>query len=140
MFTLVAATVFFAAFLLAAGTILGMFALYRDKMIAALLFEPIPQEAPVYRLRISAAARDRVPLRRCARWLAASSPPDPFSGAGGRLLTAHPRIGHHPERNGRQINGADEQQGEPGIGDEQRSQQARHRNGFQPDPLAQPES
>jgi hypothetical protein len=53
MFTLVAATVFFAAFLLAAGTILGMFALYRDKMIAALLFEPIPQEAPVYRLRVS---------------------------------------------------------------------------------------
>jgi len=53
MFTLVAATVFFAAFLLAAGTILSMFALYRDKMIAALLFEPIPQEAPVYRLRIS---------------------------------------------------------------------------------------
>jgi hypothetical protein len=53
MFTLVAATVFFAAFLLAAGTILSMFALYRDKMIAALLFEPIPEEAPVYRLRIS---------------------------------------------------------------------------------------
>jgi hypothetical protein len=53
MFTIVAATVFFAAFLLAAGTIVAMFALYRDKMVAALLFEPIPQEAPVYRLRIS---------------------------------------------------------------------------------------
>ena len=53
MFTLIAASVFFAAFLLAAGTMLGMFALYRDKMVAALLFEPIPQETPVYRLRIS---------------------------------------------------------------------------------------
>jgi len=53
MFTVIAATVFLAAFLLAAGTIVGMFALYRDKMVAALLFEPIPQEAPVYRLRIS---------------------------------------------------------------------------------------
>ncbi|EQB09299.1 hypothetical protein L288_06020 [Sphingobium quisquiliarum P25] len=53
MFTIIAATIFLAAFLLAAGTIVGMFALYRDKMIAALLFEPIPQEAPVYRLRIS---------------------------------------------------------------------------------------
>lgn len=60
MFTLVAATVFFAAFLLAASTIVGMFALYRDKMIAALLFEPIPQEPPVYRLRIS---RRRAELR-----------------------------------------------------------------------------
>lgn len=53
MFTIVAATVFFAAFLLAAATIVAMFAMYRDKMVAALLFEPIPQEPPVYRLRIS---------------------------------------------------------------------------------------
>ena len=53
MFTLVAAVVFFASVLLAAATIIGMFALYRDKMVAALLFEPIPQERPVYRLRIS---------------------------------------------------------------------------------------
>ncbi|HKY80327.1 MAG TPA: hypothetical protein VJM09_02515 [Sphingobium sp.] len=53
MFTLVAAIVFFAAFLLAAGTIVGMLVLYRDKMVAALLFEPLPQEVPVYRLRIS---------------------------------------------------------------------------------------
>jgi len=53
MFTIVAATVFFVAFLLAAGAIVATFALYRDKMVAALLFEPIPQEAPIYRLRIS---------------------------------------------------------------------------------------
>ncbi|KFG92025.1 hypothetical protein BV98_000276 [Sphingobium herbicidovorans NBRC 16415] len=53
MFTLVAAIVFLVAFLLAAGTILSMFALYRDKMIAALVFEPIPHEPPVYRLRVS---------------------------------------------------------------------------------------
>ncbi|NIJ16100.1 hypothetical protein FHS54_001066 [Sphingobium vermicomposti] len=66
MFTVIAATVFLAAFLLAAGTIVSMFALYRDKMVAALLFEPIPQEAPVYRLRISrrrAAPRDRLVVR-----------------------------------------------------------------------------
>lgn len=53
MFTLVAATVFLVAFLLAASTILSMLALYRDKMIAALAFEPIPHEPPIYRLRIS---------------------------------------------------------------------------------------
>lgn len=53
MFAIVAAIVFFAAFLLAAATIVAMFALYRDKMAAALLFEPLPQEPPVYRLRIS---------------------------------------------------------------------------------------
>ena len=53
MFTIVAATVFLAAFLLAAATIVGMFALYHEKMAAALLFEPMPQQPPVYRLRIS---------------------------------------------------------------------------------------
>ncbi|MCI4588782.1 hypothetical protein MOK15_01490 [Sphingobium sp. BYY-5] len=52
MFTLVAATLFSAAFLLAIGTIAGMFTLYRDKMMAALLFEPIPQTLPVYHLRV----------------------------------------------------------------------------------------
>ena len=60
MFTMIAATIFFAAFLLAGATIVGMFVLYRDKMIAALLFEPIPQQAPVYRLRVS---RRRAPPR-----------------------------------------------------------------------------
>lgn len=66
MFTIIAATVFLAAFLLAAGTIVGMFALYRDKMVAALLFQPIPQEAPVYRLRVirrRAAPAERAPVR-----------------------------------------------------------------------------
>ena len=53
MFALIAALVFIGSFLLAAGTIIGMFALYHDKIIAALTFEPIPQEVPVYRLRIS---------------------------------------------------------------------------------------
>ena len=67
MFTFVAATLFSAAFLLAAGTIVWMFALYRDKMVAALLFEPIPQEAPVYHIRIK---RPRS-LRPAARTVAA---------------------------------------------------------------------
>lgn len=53
MFALIAALIFIGSFLLAAGTIIGMVALYRDKMVAALLFQPIPQEVPVYRLRIS---------------------------------------------------------------------------------------
>lgn len=71
MFTIVAASVFFAAFLLAAGTVIGMFALYRDKMVAALLFEPIPQETPVYRLRVSRrrvtpAQRSAIPLSSAA--------------------------------------------------------------------------
>lgn len=53
MFTIIAASVFFMAFLLAAVSMVAMFALYRDKMVAALLFEPIPQETPVYRLQVS---------------------------------------------------------------------------------------
>jgi hypothetical protein len=52
MFALVAGLVFSIALLLAVGTILAMFALYHDKMVAALLFEPIPKEAPVYKLHI----------------------------------------------------------------------------------------
>lgn len=52
MFALVAGLVFSIALLLAIGTILAMFALYHDKMVAALLFQPIPKEAPVYQLRI----------------------------------------------------------------------------------------
>lgn len=72
MFTLIAAIVFFTAFLLAATTITMMLALYRDKMIAALLFEPIPQETRVYRLKIS---RRRVPDRN----LRASAPRPAFA-------------------------------------------------------------
>ena len=53
MFTLVAATLFSAAFLLAAGTIAWMFAAYHDKMVAALLFQPIPQTPQVYHIRIN---------------------------------------------------------------------------------------
>ncbi|MDO7833890.1 hypothetical protein Q4610_02420 [Sphingobium sp. HBC34] len=52
MFALVAAALFSAAFLLAIGTIVWMFAHYHDKMVAALQFQPIPQDAPVYHLRV----------------------------------------------------------------------------------------
>ena len=52
MFTLVAATLFSGAFLFAMGTIVWMFAHYHDKMVAALQFEPIPHNPPVYHLRI----------------------------------------------------------------------------------------
>jgi hypothetical protein len=63
MFTLVAATLFSGAFLFAIGTMFWMFAAYRDKMVAALLFEPIPQEPPVYNIRIR---RPRAATRRVA--------------------------------------------------------------------------
>jgi hypothetical protein len=53
MFALIAALVFMGSFLLAAGTIVSMFLAYHGKMVAALTFEPIPKEVPVYRLRIS---------------------------------------------------------------------------------------
>lgn len=43
-FSQIAALIFLSAFALAGWTIVNMFAAYRDKMIAALLFEPIPQE------------------------------------------------------------------------------------------------
>lgn len=52
MFAIIAATLFFGAFLLAAGTIAFMMTLYHDKMVAALLFQPIPQEPAVYELRV----------------------------------------------------------------------------------------
>lgn len=52
MFAIVAGLVFSIALLLAIGTIFGMFSLYHDKMVAALLFQPIPKEAAVYQLRI----------------------------------------------------------------------------------------
>lgn len=74
MFTIVAATVFFGAFLLAAGVIVGMFALYHEKMAAALLFEPIPQQPPVYHLRISRRRvnpdRSLAPVRRSGAFAA----------------------------------------------------------------------
>lgn len=52
MFTFVAVTLFSLAFLMAVGTIAWMFLHYHDKMVAALLFRPIPQDAPVYHVRI----------------------------------------------------------------------------------------
>ncbi len=65
MFTLVAATLFSGAFLFAMGTIVWMFAHYHDKMVAALQFEPIPQNPPVYHLRIR-RPRAAQPVRRTA--------------------------------------------------------------------------
>lgn len=52
MLITVAAFLFFGSFLLAAGTIGWMFLTYHDKMVAALLFEPIPQAPTVYHIRI----------------------------------------------------------------------------------------
>jgi hypothetical protein len=64
MFTFVAVTLFSLAFLMAIGTIAWMFLHYHDKMVAALLFQPIPQDAPVYHVRIR---RPRVvTTARCA--------------------------------------------------------------------------
>jgi len=74
MFTIVAATIFSAAFLLAVGTIAWMFALYHQKMAAALLFEPIPQNPPVYHVRIT---RNRV--RQPGRTTTLSAPALPGS-------------------------------------------------------------
>jgi hypothetical protein len=68
MFTIVAATLFSIAFLMAIGTIAWMFLHYHDKMVAALLFQPIPQDAPVYHVRVrrprvaSSARRATLPL------------------------------------------------------------------------------
>lgn len=52
MFTFVAVTLFTLAFMMAIGTIAWMLLHYHDKMVAALLFQPIPQDAPVYHVRI----------------------------------------------------------------------------------------
>lgn len=75
MFALVAGLVFSIALLLAIGTILAMFALYHDKMVAALLFQPIPKEAPVYQLHIRrprmGAAERRVARLAPAHFVAA---------------------------------------------------------------------
>lgn len=46
-FSQIAAVIFLAAFALAGWTIVSMLAAYRHKMVAALLFEPIPQEPPI---------------------------------------------------------------------------------------------
>ncbi|WP_336973560.1 hypothetical protein [Sphingobium aromaticiconvertens] len=80
MFALVAGLVFSIALLLAIGTILAMFALYHDKMVAALLFEPIPKEAPIYQLRIRRPRMDAVE-RRTVRAAPASPTPVRFVAA-----------------------------------------------------------
>lgn len=53
MFAVIAAITFSAAFLLATGTIAWMFALYHEKMAAALLFRPMPDTPPVYHVRVN---------------------------------------------------------------------------------------
>lgn len=53
MFTFLSALVFSAAFALAVGTIGWMLAQYRDKMMAALLFEPVPRERAACSLHIT---------------------------------------------------------------------------------------
>lgn len=72
MFTLVAATLFFAAFAFAIGTMGWMFLAYRDKIIAALAFEPIPQKPVVYHVRIRRPRSDRAP-RGASRSFAANA-------------------------------------------------------------------
>lgn len=70
MFAIAAGLVFSIAFLLATGTIGAMLMLYHDKMVAALLFQPIPQNPPVYRLHIRRprmGAADRKADNRVAR-------------------------------------------------------------------------
>jgi hypothetical protein len=52
MVAIVAALVFAAAFALAVGTMTFMFAAYRDKMIAALLYQPEPAPQPTYSVAI----------------------------------------------------------------------------------------
>ena len=50
MFALTAATLFFLAFILSGAVIVWMFSSYRDKIIAAVLFEPLPKDEPPYRM------------------------------------------------------------------------------------------
>lgn len=52
-FSQIAAVIFACSFLLAGWTILSMFAAYRHKMAAALLFEPIPPDRSIISRRAS---------------------------------------------------------------------------------------
>src|SRR3546814_12563605 len=94
MFALVAAFVFIGSFLLAAGTIVGMLMLYHDKMVAALTFEPIPREVPVYRLRIS-RRRAAPSTRRAVPVLAAALAACRSGRLLARPLPPHPGVGEH---------------------------------------------
>ncbi len=53
MFVVVATLVFMTAFALSIGVIATMFAAYREKMVAALLFRPMPIVTPVYHVQVS---------------------------------------------------------------------------------------
>lgn len=71
MFTLLAGLIFSLSFLFALGVIVLMFDAYRDRIAAALLFEPMPREPVAYRIvirrpRVSAQRRFIVPPRSVA--------------------------------------------------------------------------
>ncbi|MGK2911406.1 MAG: hypothetical protein ACSLE1_16640 [Sphingobium sp.] len=53
MFELISELVLVSGFAVAIGVIAWMFAQYRDKIIAALVLEPMPQTVKVYHVRIS---------------------------------------------------------------------------------------
>ncbi len=53
MFATIAAFVFASGFALAVGVIAWMLTHYRDKMVAALLVEPMPQTVRVYHVNIT---------------------------------------------------------------------------------------
>jgi hypothetical protein len=57
MFGLISALVFVFSFALAIGVIAWMFTQYREKIVAALLAEPMPETMRVYNVRV---ARPRV--------------------------------------------------------------------------------
>lgn len=50
MLALTAALLFTLAFILAVAVIVWMFSSYRDKIIAAAMFEPIPKNEPTFRV------------------------------------------------------------------------------------------
>lgn len=50
MLALTAAILFTLAIVLALAVIAWMFSSYRDKIIAAVLFEPIPKDEPTFRM------------------------------------------------------------------------------------------
>lgn len=52
MFGIIAAVLFVGAAVLAIGTMVFMFRAYQDKMIAALLFQPMPEPQPVYHVEV----------------------------------------------------------------------------------------
>jgi len=53
MFGLISALIFVFSFALAIGVIAWMFTQYREKIVAALLVEPMPETVRVYEVRIT---------------------------------------------------------------------------------------